>query len=117
MTYILWNNDVVSGSEPQVATLTQWDGIMSGADVKANLEEQIESEISFPSPTVDFGTGECRFDSFTWSAFGNTYSVPAISIPVGAVVYAYINDTTEGFTLQLTTMEWLRLHGQIKAIY
>lgn len=115
MTSVIWQTDQFLGPNPNPVTLARWDGTLSETDVKSNLESQIGNGISFPTPTVDFGTGECRFDSFTWN--GDTNTVPAIAIPVGAIVYAYINDSSAGFALQLTTMEWLRLHGQVKAVY
>ena len=118
MTYVRWNNDGGSGAEPGLVTLVQWDGSTNGLEVKESLEAQIGNGITFPTPTVDFGTGECRFASFTWVDPGdNTDVVPAISIPVGAIVYAYLSEAATGFDLHLTTMEWLRLNGQVKAVY
>lgn len=96
-------------------TLSQWDG---AADIVSNIKYQTGvAAIPFPTPSTDFGTGAYHIDGFTWSDSDGTYSVPEINIPVGAIIVAQYTGSSTGFSLQLTTLEWVHANGRVLAIY
>lgn len=116
MTQIVWTPDFQGIDTSERQTLTQYDG--AAYEIKSYVGSRIAAlGAAMPAPTVNFGTGAAHFDSFTWTFGETTYTVPELSIPVGAVVMVAQADNDTGFTLFLTTVEWLRANGTVKAIY
>jgi hypothetical protein len=117
MALIDWVPDFQSIDTSSKRTVCEWD---AATNVVENMKTQMGTTgaaIPFPASTVDFGTGACHIDGFSWSDGDGTYTVPDINIPVGAVVICQVTDSGTGFSLQLTTREWLRQNGSIKAVY
>ena len=117
MALIDWVPDFQDIDTSHKRTLSQWDG---ETNIVNNMKAQmgaVGATMSFPEPAIDFGTGAYHIDGFTWSDGDGSYTVPDIDIPVGAVVMCTVTDSGTGFSLFLTTCEWLRQNGSIKSIH
>jgi hypothetical protein len=98
---------------PTVVTLVQWCG---DEDLQSNLQGQLPG-VPLSTMSVEFGTGNAIFPAFTWGSDGASFTVPEFSIPSGGIPIASVTESgTEGFTIQIVTLEWLRLNGVIVAI-
>lgn len=94
-----------------------WDGIPASAQiVQQFLNTGYSGTNQWPAPTIGTTDGILNFASFSGTTNGQSWTVPAFSFPLGAIIWATMQ-STPGDTVSIFSRSVLELTGTIRNEY